>query len=376
MNTPPTRSGVNAITGWDNMPEHEPTASSAGPIAQRRRLLGAAAVLGAALFTGCSTPGTGDRARRPANGATRPPAALNDPSIGGAIVEVLDFEWLDTARDRLVPVRLFMPQQATAAPLVVFSHGLGGSRTGYSHLGRYWASHGVATLHPQHAGSDRAVWSGSGLAMLGSLRAAATPENAIARVNDVRFVIDHLFRRGEWAERLDASRVGVAGHSFGANTALLACGARYREGGGRIATFGDTRIGAAVVMSAPSLPSDQDPAFTYSSIGVPTLHLTGTHDSTPIPGLSTMPEERRIPFDSLAAGPRYLGIFEGGRHSMFNDWTRDATSESIKTETRALTLAFWRSIFFQDQAAAQLLKSPSRARPSLVPLLAAWEAQA
>ena len=82
-------------------------------------------------------------------------------------------------------------------------------------------------------------------------------------------------------------------------------------------------------MSAPSLPSDQDPAFTYSSIGVPTLHLTGTHDSTPIPGLSTMPEERRIPFDSLAAGPRYLGIFEGGRHSMFSDWGRGEEVERI-----------------------------------------------
>ena len=358
------------------MPDHDPMPFSGPRFAQRRLLLGAAAALGAALITGCGTAGSsaGDRARRPPDGAPRP-LALNDTSAGSTIVEVLDFEWRDSARDRLVPVRLFMPKQTTAAPLVVFSHGLGGSRNGYSHLGRYWASHGVATLHPQHAGSDRAVWSGGGLAMLGSLRAAATPENAIARVNDVRFVIDQVFRQGQWAERLDPNRVGVAGHSFGANTALLACGARYREGDGRIASFGDTRIRAAVVMSAPSLPSDQDPAFAYSSIGVPTLHLTGTLDSTPIPGLSTMPEERRIPFDSLAAGPRYLGIFEGGRHSMFNDWARDATSESIKTETRALSLAFWRSIFFQDRAATQFLSAPSRARPSLAPLLAAWEAQ-
>ncbi|HPU54288.1 MAG TPA: alpha/beta hydrolase fold domain-containing protein, partial [Burkholderiaceae bacterium] len=223
---------------------------------------------------------------------------MKDASAGSTKVEVLDFEWHDSTRDRPVPVRLFMPTQTSRAPLVVFSHGLGGSRSSYSHLGRYWASHGVATLHPQHLGSDRAVWTGGGAAMLGSLRAAGTPENAIARVNDVRFVIDHLFRQGGWADRLDPSRIGVAGHSFGANTALLACGARYRESGGRVASFGDTRIRAAVVMSAPSLPSDQDPAFAYSSIGVPTLHLTGTHDSTPIPGLWTMPEERRVPFDS------------------------------------------------------------------------------
>ncbi len=343
----------------------------------RRRLLGGAAAVGASWLAGCSSSGTSlaDRARRANEAGSRPPVALTDPSAGGNAVELLDFEWHDNLRGRTVPVRLFMPKRASPAPIVVFSHGLGGSRSSYSHLGRYWASHGLATLHPQHAGSDRAIWGAGGLAVIGSLLAAATPENAIARVRDVSFVIDRLFGQPEWAERLDARCIGVAGHSYGANTALLACGARYRNADGRIANFVDPRIRAAVVMSAPSLPSSQDPAFAYSGIAVPSLHLTGTQDTTPIPGMSTMPEERRVPYDSMAAGPRYLGIFEGGRHSMFNDWTRDEVSEAIKTETRALTLAFWHSIFTGDPQAARLLRAPAQARPALSSLLAYWEAR-
>lgn len=287
--------------------------------------------------------------------------------------EILDVDWLDERRDRLVPVRLYLPRRDRPVPLVVFSHGLGGTRAGYAHLGRHWAAQGVATIHPQHAGSDRAVWSAGGLGVLGSLRSAATPEQAFARAHDVRFVIDQAFAPGALAERLDSGRIAVAGHSFGANTALLACGARYRNPDGRVIECRDDRVRAAVVLSAPSLPADQDPGFAYRAVAVPSLHLTGTHDNTPIPGLSTQPAERRVAFDRVPGGPRFLGVFEGGRHSMFNDWSRD---EAIKAGARTLTAAFWRLVFEGDPGAGRLLREPAREWPALGPVLAAWETQA
>jgi len=75
----------------------------------------------------------------------------------------LDFDWVDEARRRPVPVRLYLPNQdpSKQAPLVVFSHGLGGSRNGYSYFGSYLAQHGVASLHLQHVGSDRSLWFGN-----------------------------------------------------------------------------------------------------------------------------------------------------------------------------------------------------------------------
>ncbi|MEY3104809.1 MAG: hypothetical protein RJA72_841, partial [Pseudomonadota bacterium] len=82
---------------------------------------------------------------------------------------ILDFELFDIFRQRPVPVRLHLPQRASAespVPLIVFSHGLGGSRMGYSYLARHWANAGLASLHPQHVGSDNSVWRGNPLELL------------------------------------------------------------------------------------------------------------------------------------------------------------------------------------------------------------------
>lgn len=291
-----------------------------------------------------------------------------------ASIEILEFDWHDPVRDRPVPVRLYLPRSRAPVPLVVFSHGLGGSRFGYRHLGQYWAEHGIASLHPQHAGSDRAVWSERGLSALGSLRAAASTENAIARVADVSYAIDRALAEPALGGRIDGQRIGVAGHSFGANTALLAAGARFRQDDA-VLSFTDHRIRGAIVLSAPSLPAEQDPFFVYSSIAIPTLHLTGTRDTTPIPGLSTMPEQRRVPFDSMGASPRYLGVFDGGRHSMFSDWGRGEEVERIRASARMLTLAFWREVFDRDATASALLEAPQRAAPAVGGTLATWEAQ-
>ena len=71
--------------------------------------------------------------------------------------QVTDFDWVDHARSRPVPARLYWPTGSapdTSVPLVVFSHGIGGSRQGYSYLGKHWSARGVASLHVQHVGSD------------------------------------------------------------------------------------------------------------------------------------------------------------------------------------------------------------------------------
>ena len=53
---------------------------------------------------------------------------------------VQDLDWTDTQRDRPVPVRLYLPERGGPVPLMLFSHGLGGSRLGYSYLGRHVAA--------------------------------------------------------------------------------------------------------------------------------------------------------------------------------------------------------------------------------------------
>ena len=56
-----------------------------------------------------------------------------DKSPGVFEVAVTDYDWFDEKRQRQVPVRIYYPQGRGPYPVVVFSHGLGGSREGYQY---------------------------------------------------------------------------------------------------------------------------------------------------------------------------------------------------------------------------------------------------
>ena len=186
----------------------------------------------------------------PAVGPAAPSAtaALVGATAAGEslLFTVPDLDWLDVRRGRAVPVRLYLPVAASTLkpmPFIVFSHGIGGSRNGYSYLGRFWAGQGYASLHLQHVGSDRALWSGNPFVVVGRLQAAAQDSEATARVQDLSFALDQVLA-GEFAARLDAGRVVAAGHSYGANTTLMAVGAQVQRGG-RLIDLRDPRIKAA-----------------------------------------------------------------------------------------------------------------------------------
>ncbi|MDP5134459.1 alpha/beta hydrolase [Rheinheimera baltica] len=136
-------------------------------------------------------------------------------------VEEVSFNWLDPSRDRLVPALLFKPaRQQKATALIVFSHGLGGSKERYAYLGQYWASQGYASLHVQHDGSDRKVWRGSRLMLPFRLMDAADTTEALARVQDVKFALDQILASTHAAD-FDNQNIVMAGHSYGANTSML-----------------------------------------------------------------------------------------------------------------------------------------------------------
>jgi dienelactone hydrolase len=266
-----------------------------------------------------------------------------------------DLDWVDDSRQRPVPVRLYLPAQAAAAappaPLVVFSHGIGGSRRGYSYLGRHFAQHGVASLHLQHVGSDHSLWGGSVFGLAGRLAAAAQDAEAVARVQDFKFALDTLLA-SELAPRVDASRVVAAGHSYGANTTLLAAGARVpREG--RVIELGDARVRAAIVISAPPFYGDPDPQAILAPVTVPSLHVTATEDIIRIPGYYSGAEDRLAVFEATGSPRKWLAVFEGGSHSMFTDRRGSGgpvLNPQVKVATRELSLAFVRTVFGGDDA--------------------------
>ncbi len=282
--------------------------------------------------------------------------------------DVMDLDWQDPTRNRPVPVRLYLPLPLTlpltlplpsaalepggAVPLVVFSHGIGGSRRGYSYLGQHFARNGVASLHLQHVGSDRNLWMGNIFGLVGRLQDAAQSSEAIDRALDLSFALDSLLA-GPLGPRIDASRIVAAGHSYGANTTLLAAGANVVRNG-RAADLRDERVRAAIVISAPPFYGERAPKKVLAGVTVPSLHITATEDVIRIPGYFSGADDRVAVFEATGSQRKWLAVFEGGSHSMFTD--RAGTggvvlNAQVKAATQALTLAFVRSVLGGDAAA-------------------------
>ncbi len=231
-------------------------------------------------------------------------------------------EWNDSIRNRPVPVKIYYPRTGDGPfAVIIFSHGLGGSRAGYEYLGRQWASHGYVSVHLTHIGNDTSVLKQSSRPLEALRKAAADLNNALARPKDVSFAIDQLTdmnkREGPFKGRLALDKIGVAGHSFGGYTALASAGETFILSGEREITLGDPRIKAAIAMSAPA--KRRENAWldkTYGSIKIPCFHMTGTLDDSPIG--ETKAADRRIPFDHMSGADNYLLIFNGGDHMVFS----------------------------------------------------------
>lgn len=254
----------------------------------------------------------------------------------------------DATRKRDVPVRLYWPTAATtdqAVPLVVFSHGIGGSRSSYRYLGSHFASHGIASLHVQHVGSDHSLWGGGLLLLPYRLYSATRDEEAIERVRDLSFALDRLLASAEFGARIDAGRIVAAGHSYGANTVMLAAGARLPRGND-IVTWRDARIKAALLLSAPPFFGAAALAPVLAGVAVPSLHITATEDVIRIPGYYSPPDDRLAVFEAIGSAKKMFAMFRGGSHTVFTD--RGASGQAVarvKEATQDLVLAFLRSVF-------------------------------
>jgi predicted dienelactone hydrolase len=242
--------------------------------------------------------------------------------------------------------------------VILFSHGLGGSRDNNPYLGNHWAKRGYLVVFVQHPGSDEAVWkSQPALQRRAAMKKAASFENVIARGKDVPFVIETLTGWNKQNNhllhgRMNLDAIGMSGHSFGANTTQSVAGQDFP--GNRL-SFTEPRIDAAVMMS-PGPPAIGDPAKAFGGIRIPCLLMTGTEDDSPI-GKQT-PEDRLKVFPHLQKAPAWQVVFEGATHMDFGQ--RSLRGTEIK-DTRyhkailALTSAFWDATLRNNAAATAWL---------------------
>lgn len=261
-------------------------------------------------------------------------------------VDTLTGEWTDAARtNRVVPYKIYVPREASGpAPVVVFSHGLGGNRDGAVYLLNHLAENGYVAVAVQHAGSDTPAVFSSGTMNQAGVREATSPGKAADRFRDIPFTLDELTKMNandaRLKGRLDMGRIGMSGHSYGAITTMALSGQAFAGG---FVSFADPRVKAAIVYS-PSKPRRGDPAQALANIRMPMFHMTGTNDQNPLDP-SEPASERQAPYRHLTNAEKYLLVFKDGDHMIFSG--RDFRGGPRPNDPRfhawiqKASLAFW-----------------------------------
>ena len=246
----------------------------------------------------------------------------------------------DRARSRTIPYKLYYPDDGVGAdgphPVVIFSHGLGGSREAAPYLGEALAQNGYYAVFIQHAGSDETLLEGarSGDEIRARLRGATTnPSVAVDRFRDLPAAIsglEEMNRSERFGGQLDLARIGMAGHSFGARGVMMAAGQRMGPMG---APFKDPRVRAGIAFS-PNLPPQmmpgQRPAAAFDTVDIPLFHITGTKDGMPVGedgagggGRGFDPQTRTLPFRYIRAAHQYLLVLKDAHHNTFSSRLRN-----------------------------------------------------
>ena len=154
-----------------------------------------------------------------ARGVGFAPITIHDPVNGGAMPGYVFYPSAEPSRTTWRgPYELHATPDAPAIPgakpLVVISHGHGGSDLGHHDLAVYLASHGFVVATLQHPGDNFRDASGDG-----------HPEVMIGRPIQVKATISMLLADPHWKPLIDPDRIGVAGFSNGGYTTLLLVGA-------------------------------------------------------------------------------------------------------------------------------------------------------
>ena len=301
-------------------------------------------------------------------------ADLDYATSGSFTVRQVDVTWTDDARRRDLPLRIRLPEGGWRLPVILFSHGLGGSRSGGAEWGEQWASHGFAVIHVQHPGSDEAIWKdGPPGERMAGLKGGADLQQFLARVADIKFVVGELGRRRSAgdpiAARLNLDRLGMSGHSFGAITTLYVGGQRPAVADQLDGELSEPWFTAFLAFSPQAMGAD--PVHQFALFTRPALLVTGTLDGPPFPGIGASAAQRLVPFEAMAAaGNKFLLVVDRADHMFFNG-TRGLRDVGASGRDRidfgaveqrgygvikAVSTAYWKAYLQDDAVAMRWLK--------------------
>ena len=298
----------------------------------------------------------------PADASADAPA----PTHGPFRVEIADDRTLrDAARGKDVPYRVSYPQDDGHYPLIVFSHGFGGNKDGFATVSRHWASHGYVVIQPTHAdglgrrdGDGNAGGTTRGRLRAGGLVAGLNDPDRIAdRVSDLVLILDSLTEIVKATPGLeggiDATRIGVGGHSFGAYTAMLIGGVTVDLGGKKGRSFRDQRVTCILPISAQGTGQQGLTRASWAGLTIPMMTMTGTRDQG-VGGQGV--EWKKEPYTFSPPGSKYLAVIDGANHLSFGGGL-GARSSDVTDVVKLTSTLFWDAFLKDSQTAQDYLRS-------------------
>ena len=246
-------------------------------------------------------------------------------------------------------LRVSAPATGTGLPVILLSHGHGGSNNlsslnGYAPVANLWAAAGFVVIQPTHL-SSRTL----------SARLADAPGAPFfwrSRAEDMSRILDRL---GEientvpqLAGRVDHDEIAVAGHSLGGHTASLLLGARAADPDtGETVSLAEPRIKAGVLLAAPGRGGDvlngwmaETVPFMrstdFSTMTTPTLIVAGDKDD-PRHFTDIGPDWHADPYH-LAPAPKTLLTLFGAEHLLggVSGYDADETTDENPERVSAL----------------------------------------
>lgn len=262
----------------------------------------------------------------------------------------------DPGQERDIAVRVAYPAEPGTYPVVVFSHGAFCYPQQYAAVTDYWVTHGYIVLSPNHLDSpnNRARMSADQVARL-----------LESRIRDLSVMVDALpaiAAATGMTARPDATRLAIAGHSFGGMLAQIKAGLWLKDpqSGARLSQA-DPRFRAAVVMSGVGpMPQMADGAF--SGLTGPLLASGGTLDEGNVGSGQIFPWEWRMsPYTLAPPGDKYEVVLEKGDHYLGGlicraDRGGDDDPQGVAI-VRAVQTAFLDAYLKDDAAARRFLDS-------------------
>jgi predicted dienelactone hydrolase len=206
-------------------------------------------------------------------------------------------------------------------PLLVFSHGYGGSGLSSAFFTEELAAQGWIVVAPDHNDQDSFFRLRKGKNKTFDKKAFWQHVSEITnsgpqdrprymyRIQEIKTALNAMLSPGWFKDAIDETRVAVGGHSFGAFTALGLCGT--------IDGLRDPRIKAALLFSSGAAGY----LYTESELAkvrVPSMYFLGEKEERQTRGKSTMLEIATKLYGNLPP-PKYFLEIKGGDHFSFNN---------------------------------------------------------